>query len=97
MSQSDILGRWEIEKATRNNRPTESLDRAFFEFKNTGSMLTNLLGEEQELGYRLTGNTILQEGSQELKYIVESISKDKMTLTLAMSGFNFRFQLVKTQ
>ncbi|MEL6276522.1 MAG: hypothetical protein AAFU03_15600, partial [Bacteroidota bacterium] len=35
-----LVGRWEIESAQRNGRPTESLDELYFEFTDQGGFST---------------------------------------------------------
>ncbi|MEM1321808.1 MAG: hypothetical protein AAGG75_16230 [Bacteroidota bacterium] len=97
ISDAAIQGRWNVVQASRNDKPTETLEGAFFDFKSGGRMLTNILGEEQEMDYQLNENVINQSGSQQLKYTIERHTGNAMTLTMTMVGFNFRFDLQKAE
>lgn len=89
-----ILGRWEIQEAFRNGRPTESLAELYFEFLPDGEMSTNLTGAPENARYQIEGNTLRQTESQlPADYLIEELSDSVLVLTTQLRGFDFRFRL----
>ena len=89
-----LVGRWQIQEATRNGKPTESLDELYFEFYSDGKMRTNLSGSPEMATYQLEQNRILQrESRMEIDYEVEELSDSILTLKTSLRGFTFRFAL----
>lgn len=89
-----ILGRWEIQEAFRNGRPTESLAELYFEFLPDGKMSTNLTGAPENAHYEIDGNQLRQTESQlPADYIIEELSDTALVLTTQLRGFDFQFRL----
>lgn len=89
-----LLGRWEITEATRNGRPTESLEELYFEFFQDGRMITNLLGAAESSRYQVDGNVIAQRESRvETDYAIEEITDSTLTLSARMRDYDFLFRL----
>ena len=92
-----ILGRWDIQEATRNGKPTESLAELYFEFFEDGSMRTNLSGTAEQAKYEISDSKISQRDSPlEADYVIESLVDSTLLLSTELRGFNFRFLLVKS-
>ena len=91
-----LVGRWEIELATRNGKPTGTLDQLFFVFSEDGNMETNLPTLEGESPYELEGNIIQQQGSTDITYTIEALNEGRLVLTTELQNFTFRFLLQRT-
>ena len=95
--QDSILGRWDIQEATRNNRPTESLAELYFEFYEDGTMLTNLTGESEKANYEVDGERLLQRESQvEPDYLIEELTDSVLIISTRLRNIPFRFRLKKS-
>ena len=92
-----IIGKWEIETGFRNGKKANSLEGLFFDFKPDGKMITNLLGSEQESNYEIKAQKLLQSGTQEIEYTIESIEDRSLHLAMTMRGFDFKLQLKKRE
>ncbi|MBU6340815.1 MAG: hypothetical protein KGS48_04915 [Bacteroidetes bacterium] len=89
-----ILGRWDIAQAFRNQKQTETLQGVYFEFKNSGKMITNLpVGPETEVDYELNRNVLLQKGPKVLEYQVETLSDSVLVLAIELRGLPFELHL----
>ena len=89
-----LLGRWEIQEATRNGRPTESLEELYFEFFQDGQMSTNLFGAPESSQYQIDGDLIQQrESRMETDYTIQEITDSTLTLATRMRDFDFQFRL----
>jgi len=97
-TQEYLIGRWDIQEASRNDRPTESLDQLYFEFFEDGSMNSNLTGSTQESKYTLEGMLVKQTGSpMDSDYAIEEISDSTLTMNTNIRGQIFRFRFLKQQ
>jgi len=96
VTEDQMLGYWEIEEASRNDEPTESLDDLYFEFMKGGRMRTNLAGKPAEGTFELTDGVLEQRGTEmDVDYIVESVSEDELVLTTTLRNYDFRFVLAR--
>ncbi len=91
-----LLGKWELQKASRNGQSTESLTDLYFEFFQEGKMRTNISGLPESVNYELDDNVIYQrEGQLDVDYNIESITDSLLILTTKINDFNFNFVLAK--
>lgn len=91
-----IVGRWELREATRDGKPTESLEALYFEFLPDGKMNTNMAGVPETAAYTVAKNTIQQRQSRiEADYIIEELGDSIMVLSASIRDYNFRFRLGK--
>lgn len=98
--QELLLGRWELDKATSNGKPTERLAGLFFVFDADGSMRTNLPlpGMKEDSRYELSGPELRQysdETPDEVYYTIEEIGDSTMILNTELQNFRFSFLLRK--
>lgn len=92
-----IVGRWEVEEAFRNGRPTESLAELFFEFTPDGQLTTNITGAPEAGTFEVRGDKVLQRNTQlEADYNIEEITTDKLVLTTELRGYSFKFSMNKS-
>lgn len=97
-TSSYLIGRWDIQQASRNGKPTESLDELYFEFFEDGAMRTNLTGATQSGTYSLTEKVIQQRETQmDADYNIEEISDTTLTINTTLKGQVFKFYLHKSQ
>lgn len=90
-----LLGRWELQKALRNQKETGNLDGTFFAFREDGKMTTNLTGSEITTDYGLQKNEIIQKGAQATNYQIKSFTDSTLVLVTTMRGIEFQVELVR--
>ena len=72
LTEEALTGYWNVEKAWRDGKHAASLDDAFFEFGDSNSMITNILGEAEEHQYVLDGEHIHQKSEfLNIDYMIE--------------------------
>lgn len=92
-----ILGRWDIQEANRNGRPTESLAELYYEFYEDGSMRTNLTGASEQCKFELDNNNLYQrESKMDADYLIEELSDSVLVISTELRGSSFRFLLSKS-
>jgi hypothetical protein len=97
IAQSDLLGRWEIKEAYRNEKNAEDMQGLFFEFFGDGKMLTNMSSSTAEAQFELKKQTILQRGGEmDADYQIASLTDTSMVLVTVLRDYNFRFVLKKS-
>ena len=95
--QELLPGRWELQQATRNGKPTRSLAELFYEFDKQGSMQTNLPIAKGESTYEVTGQDIEQnQNGNIIVYTVTSITDSTLILQTKLRDTPFEFQLLRT-
>lgn len=93
-----LLGRWELQSAQRDGRPTDSLRGLYFEFSGENGLRTNIMNGEVEDGTYEMGeeNTIAQRNTtQDIDYTIESLADTMLVLITSLSDTEFRFVLAK--
>lgn len=93
MQTENLLGRWELRKALRNQKQTGNLDGTYFSFKENGTMETNLTGMDETADFEIKKNQILQKGVQPLTYQVKSFNDSSLVLATTMRGIEFELEL----
>lgn len=89
-----ILGRWEIQEASRNGQITESLAQLYYDFAADGKMQTNLSGATESGTYEINDMKLLQKDMQiNAEYNIESLSDSLLVLTTKLRNSNFKFIL----
>ena len=92
---TDIEGQWNVTKAIRGGRPTESLDGAFFTFTADGALTTNLLGDTVTVPFQLRKDTILQQSNIPTAYIIQELEGPAMLMNTTLRSTPFQFFLEK--
>ena len=94
ITTTDLVGRWEIQNATRNGEPTTTMERMYFEFSDDDKLLTNMTGAEEAYTYELDGDAILQRGGAiEADFLIESGGEGELVLTRELRNKKFRMVL----
>lgn len=91
-----VVGRWEVHKALRNQKETETLAGTYFEFKADGKMQTNLpVGTEEPADYTVQKNEIVQNSTPPISYLIQNVSDSALTLGLELRGMEFQLFLFR--
>ncbi len=89
---------WELKRALRNNMETATLDGLFYEFKEDGTLVTNLMGNEKDGTYSIEGTEITTEGIDlPLTYEITELTDSTLHLQSRYQGYQFNFELGKPQ
>ena len=89
-----LIGKWDLQSATRNGQRAASLEGLFFEFDDAGNMETNLPIAKGASTYELSGNTIQQKNStNNVRYTIESIGDSSLMLSTTLANTDFTFSL----
>lgn len=98
IATAEVTGGWKLEKATRNNMTTELLDGLYFNFREDGTLKTNLMGNTTDGTYERSGEEITTTGvSIPLTYTIKEISDTTMVLQSKYQGHQFNFELVRSE
>ena len=91
IEESAILGKWIVVEAERNAKPTLTLKDAFFEFRENGELITNILGQDHNYPFQLKQGIIYQHDIQNTAYEIAFISTDSLHLKTEIRNFQFDF------
>jgi hypothetical protein len=95
-----LTGRWELVKAWRNHRPTETLTDTYYEFLENGTMKTNLTFNSGNGAYPfvVSGSKIIQKSKpDEVVFKVEEFSDTLLTLSMVLKKYPFKIVLRKVE
>ncbi|MBL7793341.1 MAG: lipocalin family protein [Saprospiraceae bacterium] len=91
-----LVGRWELQSATRDGRPTESLEELYYEFLPDGTLRTNMSGAPETATYAVEKNILQQrQGRIEADYTIEELSDSVLILSANIRSFAFQFKLAR--
>jgi hypothetical protein len=91
-----LYGKWELETATNNGKPTELLTGLFFDFAEDGTMKTNVTGMAEKVNFTLKEGKIEQrEGRIDLDYEIKSMNDSSLVLITKIRNASFQFNLSK--
>ncbi|MEM8525224.1 MAG: lipocalin family protein [Bacteroidota bacterium] len=94
---NQLLGKWEVNAATRNGDKTSTLDQLYFTFAENGDMETNMPTLDRASTYELKGSTVQQRGNGvENDYTIESLSDSELILVTTIRNTEFRMVLNKS-
>lgn len=89
--ENKLIGKWNIIKAARDNRVTETLEDGFFDFTSDSTFLTNIFNSEEIYGYTLTENGFEQFGPEDQSYEVEFSGSDTLLIRATILKYDFQF------
>lgn len=94
VSNTSIEGRWELERARRNNMETQMLEGLFYEFAADSTLKTNLMGNEAPGTYSLQGTTVTTSGIKpQLEYEIVELNDSSLHLRTELLQYRFDFLL----
>lgn len=91
-----LVGTWNMHEAYKGENQTKLLDNAYFEFKENGKMVTNILGDEKAYPYKTSNGKIIVESPDVQRYNVISKSPDTLIVTTRLRNFDFKFITLKS-
>ena len=94
---ADLTGEWQVVHAARDGRITHTLDGAYFNFLESGSLVTNITGVKDSATYSFHEMTVQHDGKEKAVYRVSALTEDHMTLQTALRGMEFQLDLQKVQ
>jgi len=97
LNKEDLIGRWELSKAWRSGKETETLTGTYYEFDQAGIMKTNLTPTTMEEAYKysFSGNEIKQNGEMPITYTIDSLSSSFLAINMTINNFPFKLELNK--
>ncbi|MCB0641955.1 MAG: hypothetical protein KDC44_09965 [Phaeodactylibacter sp.] len=91
-----LIGRWEVIQALRNDQPTETMTDFYLEFGADNRMTSNLNGAAEQVPYELKDKVIHQKSDRmPVDFNIVDLSDSLMVLTMSMRNTNFRFTFQK--
>ncbi|MBI1227228.1 MAG: hypothetical protein GC192_18495 [Bacteroidetes bacterium] len=98
-NKADLVGRWELSKAFRSGKETETMTGTFYEFDGEGNLKTNLPPTpntlEEDFKYSFNGHEIIQKGQTPVTYTVDSLTTSFLGLSMVINNFPFKLELNK--
>lgn len=93
---SIVDGQWQLERATRNNMETALLDGLHFQFRDDGTLVTNLMGNTEDGTYTWAGDEIITEGVKPpMTYTIKELTDTTLHLQSQYQGFQFGFEMIR--
>ena len=95
VEDASLEGRWELVRASRNNRPTTTLDSLYYIFSPDGVLETNLLGDAQQGRYVARDDGFIETAGVRvpMTYEVRELTDSLLRLRSDYEGFQFDFVL----
>lgn len=96
-----VIGNWDVTQAIRNEKPTTTLEDAYFKFENDKTVILNLDGNDQSATFEMKGKTIKIKGtSLEGDFQILKLQDSSMILStskkIGKREYNFIFHMMKT-
>ncbi|MEY3050792.1 MAG: hypothetical protein RLY31_577 [Bacteroidota bacterium] len=96
---AQLQGRWELEKAWRNGRQTETLAGIYYEFADGNVLTTNMTPslQEESYVYEVKGQQIVEKTGHEVLYTITEFQDSVMSISLTIHDFPFRLLVRRTE
>lgn len=95
-TNQDLIGSWKVSGAKRNGKVTQTLNGAWFRFKESGSLVTNITGSIDSAAYELIDMQVHHHGTENAVYRIVSLDGQNMEVAVELRGMAFRLNLEKT-
>lgn len=91
-----LIGRWEVIQALRNDQPTETMTDFYLEFGADQQMTSNLTGAVEQVAYELKDKVIHQKSTRlPVDFNIVDLRDSVLVLTMTMRNTDFRFTFQK--
>jgi len=94
LSVEFLHGKWNIINAARNSKKTETLNGAYFIFKDK-FLTTNYMGSELQTPFDLSKKKIIQLQPERIEFEAKIEKNNTLTLQSTIKGTLFSFTMVK--
>ncbi|MCC6815737.1 MAG: hypothetical protein IT267_04950 [Saprospiraceae bacterium] len=94
LTHDEIQGKWLVKEAYRNEKPTQTLSNAYYEFKDS-LLSTNIFGNDFPVPFKIENMEIVQHLPNEIRYQVSKNPDQTLGLTMNINGISFRMLLRK--
>ena len=94
---ASLVGKWELQEAFTNNKPTQRLNDAYLQFNEDGSMKTNILGLDEVGSFEMNKKIVTQKTSREVKYEIEKLEGKDLNVIMNLSSRKFQLKLSKVE
>ncbi|MBK6861577.1 MAG: hypothetical protein IPK91_16155 [Saprospiraceae bacterium] len=95
IKQDELIGKWIVIEALRNNKKTNTLEGAFFYF-DQHILTTNFMGGENQAGYQLTKNVLqLTKGMDYTFHLERTPELGVIVMKTKIQKTEFLFKLKK--
>ncbi|MEO6191122.1 MAG: hypothetical protein ABIO44_12980 [Saprospiraceae bacterium] len=94
LTYSELKGKWNMTEAFRNDKKTQTLSGAYYEFSDT-SITTNIFGEIGTTPFTIEKMDIVQRIPTEVRYHVTKNQDQTLSLVTIIDNVSFRFTLKK--
>lgn len=92
---SQLIGKWLIYDATRNQKPTATLKDGFMTFLESDTLVTNILGDTTHSPFAIKEQILESYGDFNFQFKINQLSGDSLILSGRMRVFDMVFYLVK--
>ncbi len=94
-----LIGKWELAEAMRDNKPTTSLDGAYFIFDEAGMLASNFYGTEVKSPYSLKNEdkVIYHDNQYKTDYNIQLLEENKLVLLFSVRNTKFNLSLKKVK
>lgn len=93
-SSDQVHGYWEVFKAKRNKKVTNTLNGAWVKILGN-EMMDNFFSNETAYEFKVEGNTITHLTNPQRDFTIEYLTKDTMILSTIHNEFRFDFEFKK--
>ncbi len=90
-----LIGKWNIIKAARGNRITETLEDGFFDFTSDTTFFTNIFNAEEVYDYALTEEGFEQLSPEQQSYEVIYGGSDTIQISATIRKYDFQFLAIR--
>lgn len=91
-----LYGEWHVYNATRNNKPTKTLNRGLFLFTSDSTFSTNIFGGSMtQHKYDIEDNVIVTNDLPKLNLAIQRVHPDTLRLSGKIRHFYMQFYLAK--
>lgn len=94
LTKTDLQGKWKLTEAFRNEKQTQTLSGAYYQFQDS-VLTTNIFGEEFSAAYKIENMEVVQHIPMEIRYKVTKNPDQSLGFLTMIDGIPFRFILKK--
>ena len=90
-----IKGKWTLDNAEREGKPTNSLEGLYFNFVSDSQFNSNILGSDLPYTYELTNDRVVVQHGMIKEFEISKITDSMLSLNTRIRGETFIFNMQK--